>query len=123
MKSTNGPSKPIQNAIADSAKDRTSRLAQSLVWLRERALLEDIGELKVAHLNRYLLATQHPPFKKVFRAVAVICSSLVANELGDVPSTAPTDYTLVVMTVPDLRNIYMAMFESVQNSVAGGSGS
>lgn len=36
-KSTAGASTPIKSAIEDSKKDRTSRLAKTLVWLRERA--------------------------------------------------------------------------------------
>lgn len=38
-KSTDGASTPISSAIADSEKDRTSRLTKTLLWLRDRALL------------------------------------------------------------------------------------
>jgi len=38
MKSTAGAATPIQDAIADCAKDRTSRLSRTLQWLKERAL-------------------------------------------------------------------------------------
>jgi hypothetical protein len=39
-KSTSGDSSPISSAVADCEKDRTSRLAKTLVWLKERALHE-----------------------------------------------------------------------------------
>lgn len=45
MKSTGGASTPIQDAIADCAKDRTSRLSRTLQWLKERALIENLGEV------------------------------------------------------------------------------
>jgi len=67
-KSTDGDSTPIQSAIADSAKDRTSRLARTLVWLKERALLEPLGDVEIAHLDRFIKATDHPPATKRFRS-------------------------------------------------------
>ncbi len=68
-KSTDGGSTPIQSAIADSEKDRTSRLARTLVWLRERALLEPLGDVQIQHLERFINATDHPPAMKRFRAL------------------------------------------------------
>jgi hypothetical protein len=116
-KSTNGGSSPIKSAIEDSAKDRTSRLARTLVWLRERALFEPLGDVQLAHLDRFINATEHPAAKKRFRAVAVICKSLVNRELVDAPTEASPDYTVVVIAVPDLQKTYTEVFESARNSV------
>jgi hypothetical protein len=115
-KSTNGSSSPITSAIEDSAKDRTSRLARTLVWLRERALLEPLGDIQLVHLDRFINATEHPPATKRFRAVAVICSSLVDGELVDAPTEVSSDYTVVVIAVPDLRKTYTAVFEAARTS-------
>lgn len=116
-KSTNGASTPIQSAIDDSAKDRTSRLARTLLWLRERALVESLGDVEIAHLDRFINATDHPEAKKQFRAVAVICKSLVDHELKNAPKRAAPEYTVVVIAVPDLKETYLAVFEAAKKAL------
>jgi hypothetical protein len=116
-KSTNGGSSPITAAIADCEKDRTSRLAKTLVWLRERALGEDLGSITIAHLDRFINATDYPPAKKNFQAVAVICSSLTNNELLDAPEETPSNCTVVVISVPDLKQLYEAVFNAARATV------
>lgn len=117
-KSTNGDSTPISSAIADCKKDRTSRLAKTLVWLKERALHEDLGTTTVAHLERFTKATDHPEAQKQFRAVAVVCASLVDDELPHAPEEEPTDHTVVVVAVPDLKRRYEDVFDAVHATVA-----
>jgi len=118
-KSTNGASTPITAAMADCEKDRTSRLAKTLVWLRERALFEDLGSTNIDHLERFINATDHPPAQKHFRAVAVVCSSIVNDELSDAPDEAPADYTLLVISVPNLKERYEEVFNAARASVTG----
>jgi len=118
-KSTDGNSSPIAEAIEDCAKDRTSRLAKTLAWLRDRAIGEDLGNVQIAHLDRFINATDYPTATKRFRAVAVVCSNLVDDELAnDAPMETPADYTVVVISVPELRNIYRSVFEAVRESTA-----
>lgn len=117
-KSTSGDSTPIASAIADCEKDRIGRLAKTLVWLKERAIQEDLGTTSIAHLDRFIEATDHPPAQKQFRAVAVICSSLLEAELADAPEVASADYTVLVVAVPDLKQRYEALFDAVHASVA-----
>ncbi len=116
-KSTNGHSRPISSAIADCAKDRTSRLAKTLVWLKERALLNDLGTTTVAHFERFTKAIDHPEAQKQFRAVAVVCASLVDDELADAPEKESTDHTVVVIAVPDLKQRYEHVFDAVRSTV------
>ena len=115
-KSTASERRPIRAAIDDSHKDRTSRLARTLVWLRERALTEDLGDVQLEHLNRFLNATDHPPAQKRFHAVAVISADLVEGELADAPVEAPTTYTVVVISVPQLREVYMTVFAAARQA-------
>ncbi len=117
-KSTNGDSSPITAAIADCEKDRTSRLAKTLVWLRERALGEDLGSTTIGHLERFIDATDHPPAQKHFRAVAVICSTLVDAELADASDRVPDDHAVVIISVPDLKEIYEGVFNAALASTA-----
>lgn len=116
-KATPGDTAPIETAIADCKKDRTSRLASTLVWLRERALTTDLGDVDVVMLDRFINAVDHPLFIKRYRAVAVICSALLANELLAAPVLADPEFTLVVIAVPALRTTYMAAFAAAQASV------
>lgn len=117
-KSTAGDSSPISSAVADCEKDRTSRLAKTLVWLKERALHENLGTTTVAHLERFTKATDHPEAQKQFRAVAVVCASLVDNELVDAPDEQPADHTVVVIAVPELKQRYEGVFDAVHATVA-----
>jgi hypothetical protein len=116
-KSTKSKFNPINAAIGDGAKDRTSRLARTLVWLRERALVESLGDVEIAHLERFINAPEHPEAKKRFRAVAVICESLIDEELKNAPNTASAEYTLVVLAVPDLKNTYSAVFNAAKKAL------
>ena len=110
---------PIKTAIAGCEKDQTSRLAGTLVWLRDRALTEDLGDLTIDHLNRFIEAIDHPPAQKRFRAVAVIAADLLEAELADAPAQAPIGYTVVVMSVPELKATYTAVFAAARRAFAG----
>lgn len=117
-KATPGNFTPIAKAIEGSQKDSTSRLCRTLVWLRERALLQDIGAVTLPQLNRFINATEFPAYTRQFHAVAVICSNLVAAELATlVPANIPVGCALVVISVPDLQNTYTTVYEAVQESV------
>jgi hypothetical protein len=117
MKSTASQASPIQDAICDSKKDRTSRLARTLIWLRERALLEDISQPTIAQLNRFIDATDFPQAAKRFHAIAVVCSSLAAEELKNAPSQPNADCTVVVISVPELLATYNKVFRATHESV------
>lgn len=116
LKSTNGTSTPIEDAITDCAKDRTSRLSRTLQWLKERALNESLGAVEIDHLDRFINAADHPAAIKRFRAVAVVCEDLVDAELKKAPEQLPVDYTLVVVAVPNLHAVYNAVFEAAKAS-------
>lgn len=118
-KATAGNFAPITAAIEGSQKDRTSRLSRTLVWLRERSLLQDIGTVTIPQLNRFINATEHPPHVRQYHAIVVICSNLVEAELATlVPATIPEGCALAVISVPHLQNTYTTVFEAVHQSVA-----
>jgi len=103
VKSTAASSDPIGSAITDCAKDRTSRLASTLVWLRERAITEDLGDVDIPLLNRFINA--------------VMCEIFVAADLTKAPASASDEYTLVVISVPNLHATYNAAFAAARASV------
>lgn len=116
-KATAGGTTPIADAITDCKKDRVSRLASTLVWLRERAMTEDLGDVDMPLLNRFIDAVDSPPAAKRFRAIAVVCNTLLDDELAVAPSDASPEYTLVVIAVPDLRKTYTDTFAAAHASV------
>lgn len=115
-KATRSNYDPINKAIEGCTSDRTNRLAKTLVWLRDRAIGEDLGNVHIEHLNRFINAIDHPAAIKRFHAIAVVCSSLIEGELSKAPSSALADYTLIVISVPNLHAVYTAVFEAVKNS-------
>ncbi|RNM12225.1 DUF1837 domain-containing protein [Nocardioides pocheonensis] len=110
-KSTNGSSTPVADAIADSRKDRESRLAKTLLWLKERAILGHLGTVQLDHIERFVKATDHPQATYEFRAVVVLSSELVDAELAGVTVPHLGECTLVVISVPDLKANYEKLFE------------
>ncbi len=119
-KATNGNSTPITSAIEGCQKDRVSRLANTLNWLRDRAIGQNLGAVTIAQLDRFINATDHPPAVWRFRAVAVICSSLVEEELNAAPTKPHADYTLIIIAVPNLYTVYTEVFQAVSDSDATG---
>lgn len=118
-KATAGPFRPIEGAIAGSIKDSTSRLSRSLVWLRERSLIiGDIGVVTTEQLNRFINATEYPPYTRQFHAIAVICSNLVEGEIATlVPENIPGGCALAVISIPNLQNTYTAIYEAVHHPI------
>jgi hypothetical protein len=114
-KSTDSKSDPIATAIAGSVKDRTSRLSKTLVWLRERALTEELGAISIDQLNRFINATAFPGATWRYLAVAVICSTLVEAELAALSAVCPPDVSLIVLVVPNLKDTYTAVFDAVHS--------
>ena len=121
-KSTASGFRPIPAAIAGILKDRTSRLAKTLVWLRERALTEDLGDVQLEHLERFLNATDHPAPQRRFCAVAVVSADLVEAELAAAPVEAPTTYTVAVIAVPQLRAVYTSVFAAASHATVPAEG-
>lgn len=116
-KSTPGTFAPITAAIGDAKKDRGGRLAKTLVWLRERAMDTDLGTVSIAQLSRFIDAVDYPPASREFRAVAVICSTLIDAELRDIEVPATDECALIVISVPDLKRNYEELFEAVISSI------
>ena len=117
-KSTASAFDPIGDAIEGMERDRTSRLTKTLVWLRERGIDADIGAVTLPQLDRFIHATDYPPYARHFNALAVICTSLVQSELdGFTPPALPDNCALIVVDVPHLHITYSAVFEAVHASV------
>lgn len=116
-KSTKSKWAPIPAAIRDCEKDRTSRLAKTLTWLRERELSDGVlGDVTVPQLDRFINSPQTGPYEKRFRAVAVICTSLIRGELKTVPAAHSQEFELVVIGVSSLQKTYTDVFNAAHAS-------
>ena len=116
-KSTSSSFDPISAALAGSDKDQLDRLDNTLLWLRERALTEDLGPVTLHHLNRFIERTDHPPVQTHFRAVAVVCTSVETKVLADAAEAPQRDAELVVITVPELKTQYESVFDAAARSL------
>lgn len=119
-KATDSHSSPITAAIEDCRKDRTTRLAKTLVWLRERALTESLGTITLSQLDRFLDPLEHPEAERRFRAVAVICESLVDEELSTMPDDVSAECEVLVVSVDELKVRYEAVFQAALLAVPPG---
>ena len=97
-------------------------MARTLIWLRERRILEDFGSVTIDQLNRFINATEYPPHTREFHAIAVICSNLVDGEIATlVPANIPVGCALAIISIPNLQNTYTTVYEAVHNSVTNGA--
>ncbi len=69
-KATSGDFNPIERALEGSRQDREGRLTKTLLWLKELATSPGLETMEVAHLDRFIQATDHPEYIREFKAVA-----------------------------------------------------
>lgn len=116
-KSTKSEFEPIKKAIEGCETDRTSRLAGTLIWLRERAITGATEGASVAQLSRFIEPAGLPQTIKKFQAVAVVCDSLVAAEIAKAPAPPSPNYDVVVISVPKLKATYEAAYKTAMSAV------
>lgn len=116
-KSTKGKFEPIKKAIEGCETDRISRLAGTLCWLRDRAITGATEGASVEQLTRFIEPAGLPTAIKKFQAVAVVCDSLVTEEITKAPATPSPDYEVVVISVPKLKDTYEAAYKTAMNAV------
>jgi hypothetical protein len=110
---------PIQDALRGCQRDRTSRLARTLLWLRQCELRSPLGSVTLDQLNRFINAVDFPAARKSFRAVVVICSTLWGEEKLRMPSELDADCELLIIIVPSLQVAYTNIFAAARASVVG----
>ncbi len=116
QKATDTAFEPISAAIAGVDSDRTGRLGRCLAWLREKAIDESSVE-EIALIERF--ATKLTvPYKKHYKAVAVIDLALLDDELTRKPvHTGSTEFEVVVLGIRDLKAYYELAFSRAPKEV------
>jgi len=117
-KSTTGAFQPVTEAIEGCEKDRISRLARTLVWLKERALSDEKCTTDLEILERFAMATDYPEAQKQFRAIAVVSASFVEDVIASIPEEEPTGCSIIVIAVPQLKQHYEDVYDAVHATVA-----
>ena len=67
--------------------------------------------------DRFINLIDHPPISTRFHAVAVVCESLIERELVAAPDTQSTDFTLLVIVVPNLKQNYESIFNALHETL------
>lgn len=107
------------NALDGAKKDKTSRLAKTLVWFREKAIRTSDGEL-LRKMKRFIDSPEagNGPYLKEFKAILVTDSSLQDKEITVFNSAAPDleGIEAIVISIPNMRDFYVHLFGAVASS-------
>lgn len=105
------------DAVFDADKDRASRAAESIIYLKNKA--EDIED---DELMSVLLRFEHSfttPYQTEHNAVAIIESTDMANQLSRMPAdllTAFPGITLYCMPIKDMQSIYEQIYSQLETT-------
>jgi len=117
QKATSSEFCPISQAVEGFIKDRTGRLARTLVWLREKAIdREHRNTIKFLERFTHDLSVE---FAKYFKAVAVIDRSLLDEEITRDLELPEQDgsFEVLVLGISDLKRLYETVFERAVEEV------
>lgn len=120
-KATGTSWRPVSAVLADAERHSDGRLLNTLLWLRKRALFlpdHSLGTVDAEQLQRFIRAAEHPPATHSFRAVVVISSDLVDDEIASLDAIGSDDQTVVFISVADLKATYEATFAAARATVA-----
>ena len=112
LKSTKSSFSPIERSIEGYEKDKTGRLARTLVWLKEKAI-DSEGAESLSYMQRFTDDHLKTEFKKQFRSVALIDRAFLDDELikpFDLPDQSD-DLEVLVLGIDDLKNVYQRSFQ------------
>jgi Cap4 SAVED domain len=111
--------RPLTTAMEGSKGDRTGRLAKTLVWLREKEILQSETGFTIEQLERFLKSDQHPTFTRRFNVVVVICKDLFEAEIVADPPLTDSVHQTTIIVIPSLHATYTDVFAKVLASSAG----
>lgn len=117
LKSTSSGSSPISSSILGCENDRTGRLGKTLAWLKERAIGEELEDVSILQIDRFLKAVNFPLCQKRYFAIAVICESLCETEVLNDPPKIDASFTFLTIKIPELHKFYNEVFELIGRSM------
>ena len=102
---------PVQSAVGGMMQDQISRLAKTLVWLKEKYIADEGTPQEIAYIRRFT-GDAVKPFKKEFMAIAVIDNSLLDDELRkeiNLPD-CEHDFEVVALGIDGLKPLYERVY-------------
>lgn len=123
-KSTKHTKNPIQQAIEGVRKDHISRLARTLSWLKDIYTGVTPNPAKIEYLDRFINSQEdkYGKYTKHFKAVAVIDSSFLDNDLKEKIKDPDIDgdFEIIIVSLDTLKEVYedtyKAMLETYKSS-------
>ena len=110
-RASSSQSEPIESAVRDSAKDKTGRLARTLVWLKDKAIAHENADT-IKFIKRFTDDLLNTEFKKHYKAVAIIDRSFLDEELLkalEIPAQNE-EFEVLVLGITDLKALYENSF-------------
>lgn len=113
-KATKQTLNPVIEAIKGMKKDVVTRLANTLVWLKDKAIQE--GNIEgVNKLKKLLDPVFYGNYEKKFKAIAIIDKDLFIEPLHTQEDIADLnfDFELIAIVIPNLKKNYETIFEKI----------
>lgn len=115
MEATPSTTNRIQDAIDGAKRDKLSRLAKTLVWMKEKYTRNgDPDNTKL--VERYLTPVEGKTFNKIFKALAILDTKYLDDEISE-PLENTEKIIVIIATMENLKSIYEATYKNVIGSV------
>ncbi len=113
-KATSQTKNPIAEAIKGMKEDAISRLSDTLIWLKNKAIQTGNKEV-LDRLNSLLDPVKKGSYPKHFKAIAIIDKELFSPPLHAEKDIENIDfnYELIVIVVPNLKSNYEKIFSKI----------
>ncbi len=113
-KATYQTKNPIIEAIKGMKKDAMSRLSDTLIWLKYKAIQSGNKEV-LDRLNKLLDPVTQGSYPKQFKAIAIIDKKLFSLPLHNNDDVKELDfnYEIIAIIVPNLKENYEKIFSKI----------
>jgi len=114
MKATKSSRNRIQDAIDGANKDRISRLAKTIRWLKDK-YTRDGDRVKRELIERYLKPSEEFTYNKIYKAFTILDKEFEDNEFS-LPIKDNENISIIIITMENLKKIYETNLERIIES-------
>ena len=115
MKATKSKECRIQEAVEGANTDKVSRLAKTLLWLRDKYAKD--GDMKMRkYIERYLEPVEKETYSKNFKAFAIIDNEFEKFEISQ-PIINDNDISIIIIIMDNLKDMYERNLKGILESV------
>jgi len=105
------------DAVFDADKDRASRAAESIIYLKTRA--EDLEMNELCAILQRFEKDYSVAYQTEHNAVAIVESTDLANQIARMPAdlmTVFSDISLFCLPIKNLKSVYTQLYKQLQNT-------